>query len=63
MNIGTLVRTAKWYLREISGESLYDRYLQHHAAEHTGEPAMTRAEFERWRVDRADNSPGPPRCC
>jgi uncharacterized short protein YbdD (DUF466 family) len=62
VNIGTLVRTARWYLREISGESLYDRYLQHHAAEHNGQPPMTRAEFERWRVDRADAAPNP-RCC
>jgi len=62
VNIGTLVRTARWYLREVSGESLYDRYLEHHAAGHTGEPAMTRAEFERWRVDRGDIDP-PARCC
>jgi len=46
--------------RELTGETAYDRYLEHHATEH-GVPRMTRREFER---DRAERSAQPgSRCC
>ncbi len=61
------MRTARWFLRELSGESGYEHYLAAHAAHMEGKhaahhPPMTRREFERWRVDRGDTSPGA-RCC
>lgn len=58
------VRNASWYLRELSGESGYEHYLAAHmAGKHAAHhPPMTRREFERWRVDRGDTSPGA-RCC
>jgi uncharacterized short protein YbdD (DUF466 family) len=37
------------YLKEISGENAYDRYL---------EVAMSRGEFYRWRQDDKYNNPG-----
>jgi uncharacterized short protein YbdD (DUF466 family) len=62
MRLVELARGLRWYLREVSGESLYGRYLERHRREHPGEPAMTRREFEHWRIDRAGPDPGS-RCC
>jgi uncharacterized short protein YbdD (DUF466 family) len=44
-------RYAWEYLKEISGENAYDRYLAVHAATHPDKPAMSRSEFYRWRQD------------
>ena len=46
------------YLKEISGENAYDRYLEVHAATHPGKPVMSRCEFYRWRQDEKYNNPG-----
>jgi uncharacterized short protein YbdD (DUF466 family) len=51
-------RYAWEYLKEISGENAYDRYLAVHAATHPGKPAMRRSEFYRWRQDDKYNNPG-----
>jgi len=51
-----------WYLREVSGEADYDRYLARHEREHPGTPALTRREFEKRRMDRAQAHP-QSRCC
>ena len=51
-------RYAWEYLREISGENAYDRYLAVHTATHPGKPAMSRGEFYRWRQDEKYNNPG-----
>jgi uncharacterized short protein YbdD (DUF466 family) len=52
----------RWYLRELTGEAGYDRYLARHPALHPGEPVMTRREFEVWRWTEKANTPGN-RCC
>jgi uncharacterized short protein YbdD (DUF466 family) len=62
MRMASLLRAVRWYLREVSGESLYDRYLLHHEFQHPHQPPMSKTEFERWRIDRHNNSPGT-RCC
>ena len=46
------------YLKEISGENAYDRYLKVHAATHPERPAMTRGEFYRARQDERYSNPG-----
>lgn len=51
-----------WYLRELTGESQYERYLARHDREHAGTAPLTRRAFERARVDRTDAGPGS-RCC
>ena len=51
-------RYAWEYLKEISGENAYDRYLEVHAATHPGKPAMSRGEFYRWRQDEKYANPG-----
>ena len=40
----------------------YDVYLAHRRAAHPGEPAMTRSEFHRDRLEKR-YSPGASRCC
>ena len=50
------------YLREVSGETAYDRYVDHRRREHPGDPVMSRREYERWRMDQRDANPSA-RCC
>jgi uncharacterized short protein YbdD (DUF466 family) len=52
----------RWYLREVSGESAYDHYVQHCRREHPGEPVMSRRDFERRRQDAREARP-QARCC
>lgn len=52
------IRYAWEYLKEISGENAYDRYLTAHDATHPGKPPMSRGEFYRWRQDDKYNNPG-----
>jgi uncharacterized short protein YbdD (DUF466 family) len=51
-----------WYLREVMGENAYDHYLEHRRARHPDEPLLSRAEFERRRMDAHDDDPAI-RCC
>ena len=51
-------RYAWEYLKEVSGENAYDRYLVVHAATHPNKPAMSRGEFYRWRQGDKYNNPG-----
>ena len=50
------------YLREVSGETAYDRYVEHRRREHPRDPVMSRREYERWRMDQRDANPSA-RCC
>jgi len=52
----------RWYLREVSGESGYDRYVEHMRRDHAGQPVMSRRDFERRRQDQREESPRA-RCC
>jgi len=49
------------FLRELSGDDCYDRYLAHHREHHPGEAALSRREFFALRQDRKWN--GITRCC
>jgi len=55
-------RAVRWYLRELTGESDWERYLERHAAIHPGDRPLTRREFERRRWTDKANNPGN-RCC
>jgi uncharacterized short protein YbdD (DUF466 family) len=55
-------RGALGYLREVSGETAYDRYVAHRRRDHPEEPVMSRRDFERWRMRERDEKPGA-RCC
>ena len=50
------------YLKELTGEHNYDRYVEHHRHAHPDASALSRREFERRRMDERDRNPGV-RCC
>ena len=52
----------RWYLREVSGETAYDRYVEHLRREHPDASVMSRRDFERWRQDDRNENPRA-RCC
>jgi uncharacterized short protein YbdD (DUF466 family) len=60
--IGRTAGRTLWYLREVMGENAYDHYLEHQRRRHPGEPAVSRREFERRRMDERDANP-ETRCC
>jgi len=51
-----------WYLREVSGESGYDRYVEHMRRDHAEQAVMSRRDFERERMRRREENPRA-RCC
>lgn len=51
-----------WYLREVSGESDYERWVAHQREHHPHEEPMDRRAFERFRMDDRDRNPRA-RCC
>ena len=52
----------RWYLREVTGESAYDRYVEHMRRDHPEQPVMSRREYERRRMRMRDENPRA-RCC
>jgi uncharacterized short protein YbdD (DUF466 family) len=52
----------RWYLREVSGESAYDRYVEHMRRDHPDQAVMSRRDFERRRMDAREENPRA-RCC
>ena len=53
---------AVWrYLRAVSGDDAYERYLVHHAAHHAAEPVVTRKDFFNDR--QRQKWMGVSRCC
>ena len=57
MTVREAVGRLAWYLREVSGENDYDRYVEHRRRAHPGAPVPTRREFERERMDERDRNP------
>jgi uncharacterized short protein YbdD (DUF466 family) len=49
MSVKQAFAGVRWYLREVSGESAYDRYVAHMRRDHPGQPVMSRRDFERRR--------------
>jgi len=52
------MRCAWWYLKEVSGENAYDRYLEKHRATHPEKEPWGRGEFYRWLQDEKYANPG-----
>ena len=52
------LRYAWEYVKEISGENAYDRYLKFHTATHPDKSPLGRGEFYRQRQDEKYNNPG-----
>lgn len=61
MTVREFLRGVRWYLAELTGETEYDRYVEHRQRSHPGEPIPTRLEYERQRVDRRAELGA--RCC
>jgi len=47
--VGENLRRVWRYLREVTGDDAYERYLAHHRREHPGEVAMSQKEYFRFR--------------
>jgi uncharacterized short protein YbdD (DUF466 family) len=53
-------RAVRWYVRELMGDSAYERYRARHAREHPGATPLGEREFWRARSAGAHTGPG---CC
>jgi uncharacterized short protein YbdD (DUF466 family) len=62
VKLSELIGGVHWYLREVAGETAYDRYVDHVRREHPGAAVMSRRDFERLRQDRRNDNPRA-RCC
>jgi len=52
----------RWYVREVSGGTAYERYLARHERENPGRLPLEERSFWRQRVDGKEGEP-PQRCC
>ncbi|MEV0635080.1 YbdD/YjiX family protein [Streptomyces sp. NPDC050619] len=58
------LRSVRWYVRELTDESAYDRYVAHVREEHPDTWVPSRRDFERMRTDRQEADPRQGfRCC
>ncbi|MFF5313054.1 YbdD/YjiX family protein [Streptomyces massasporeus] len=55
-------RAVRWYLRELTGESEYDRYCHHRQRHHPHAPLPTRRENQVLRT-RHQEARTQSRCC
>ncbi|WP_427920063.1 YbdD/YjiX family protein [Streptomyces sp. cg40] len=53
-----------WYVRELTDETAYDRYVAHVRRDHPDAEVPNRRDFERMRTDRQEADPRQGfRCC
>jgi uncharacterized short protein YbdD (DUF466 family) len=62
LNVIQAVNGIRWYLREVSGEADYDRYVANAQRRHADAPVLSRREFERCRMSSREDG-RHPRCC
>jgi len=55
-------RTLRQGCRQVFGIPDYERYVAHMAAQHPGEPVLSRRDFFAQSIDRKYGKSGP-RCC
>ncbi|MGP2439640.1 YbdD/YjiX family protein [Streptomyces sp. JW3] len=59
-----MYRAVRWYLRELTDESAYDRYIAHLRAHRPDAGIPSRRDFERMRTDQREADPRTGfRCC
>jgi len=56
------MRTLRQACRQVFGIPDYERYLEHMALHHAGDPALSRREFFARSIDAKYGKSGP-RCC
>ena len=59
--IATELKRAWRYLREVTGDDAYERYLAHHTQSHPDQPPLTREQYFRQRQDEKWSKIN--RCC
>jgi uncharacterized short protein YbdD (DUF466 family) len=59
--IATELKRAWGYLRQVTGDDAYERYVAHHAQAHADQPPLTREQFFRQRQDEKWSKVS--RCC
>ena len=62
MKVSEVVGGVRWYLREVSGETAYERYVEHLRRQHPDAMVMSRRDFERLRQNQRNDNPRA-RCC
>jgi uncharacterized short protein YbdD (DUF466 family) len=62
LNVSQAVKGIRWYLREVSGEADYDRYVARAQRHQPGAPVLSRREFERHKM-RLREDHQEARCC
>jgi len=60
--VRTGARWVWWYLRELTGEADYDKYVEHLRVAHPDVPVPSRRDFERDKTERLARNPSA-RCC
>ena len=62
MNLSGAAKGLLWYLREVSGEADYERYVAHAQRQHPDTPPLCRRDFERRKMDEREAN-HQARCC
>jgi uncharacterized short protein YbdD (DUF466 family) len=62
MKVSEVVGGVRWYLKEVAGETAYERHVEHVRREHPDAMVMSRRDFERMRQDQRNDNPRA-RCC
>ncbi|MBA2944447.1 YbdD/YjiX family protein [Streptomyces himalayensis] len=58
------LRWVRWYVRELTGESAYERYVAHVRRDHPTASVPSRRDFERMLTNRQESDPRHGfRCC
>ncbi|NGN69536.1 YbdD/YjiX family protein [Streptomyces sp. A7024] len=52
-----------WYVRELTGETAYERYVEHLRKHDPAAEVPSRREFERQRTDAREADPREGNCC
>jgi uncharacterized short protein YbdD (DUF466 family) len=62
LRVSRAVEGIRWYLREVSGEGDYDRYVAHTQRHHRDTPVLSRRDFERRKMQDREANP-EAHCC
>lgn len=55
-------RSLRWFVRELMGDSAYDKYVERHRLDHPDHEPMTPAQWWRAKADAEASAP-QTRCC
>ncbi len=61
--LAAAARKVWWYVREVVGDTAYERYVEHLRRHDPDAEVPDRREFERMRTDAGDDPRTGFRCC